>query len=1479
MSLVLALLMLFNLVTQPAISIKETPQDEETDLARELFQKYEYLNQLSEKELEIFMNEFNTDEETLNELKLKNYKVEDAIGAIKIKTKHSINLERIEVLKNTYSDLQELMTILNKIDGFIRRSNISEEEKDKFIQELAEGNTIDKIIHKHIEENKKEPVVIGDNITKNITAGDSDDNKYTKEYDAPFTINKNNESINPDDGSLIYRYPIINLPGVNGLDIKLEAIYNSREAKLWGIVSSTTFNEKNNQMGIGWSWNLPVIEIDDSYIEYGDPDKYLHLGDGSVYEISGKITEGNSNLINHPSKDIQLNEDRGNFSNEDRSSRYVLTEKDGKQTYFARDGRLLGIRDRYGNTITFDHIIIEDHPVIDTITDTMGRTIKIRYRDTGIIVRGPEGERIELKFDEISYGGRTYRKKTIKNIIDPLGREIKIYYLTKKIWYSETDKIDLDSYDIEVNILDITYPTRGRTEYEYERTTENLGRKGAIERYRIKSRLDNDRNESRIYNKEIYTYSKNHSSGYPRYDNPRFLPNDFTYYTTVENEEGTKVRYTFDNEHLKIEEMVMDSTDKILKETIYKYDSRINKLPTTIRIKEYSASSNEYSKVRIRYEYDEYSNIISELDERGNEIINEYYYDDYNLPKRTEKYENEELKEKINYYLSRPRRRDIGESVSQNILDGEDKSIITKYDYDRYGNIIEKIITGIGGTRKENYQYFSNAYISQITITDENDTISSLEEYTYDLNTALKESSTDGNGNTIRYEYDRLRRPIKTINSDNTQKTIEYDDINNQIIITDENNYITKLIYNALGNHIKTEQEINGRTIAIEEKGYNNLSQLEWIKDGNENITRYEYDKLGRIIKTINPDNTHKTIVYHDDQRTEVYIDEENRISYNKYDEVGNIIEQKRQNGNSEEISYTTYNYNNNILRYKDNNGNITRYRYDQLGNLVEITNSIGETTKYEYNYLGNIIKTITAEGSITTKKYDSTGRMTKETDPMGKVREITYDLAGNIIKETETSKGRTITKNYRYNTRNQQIEKVDQEGITTYTYDNMGSIIKVTDKNGTVTNTYNPEGRVETIRQSDGKTISYKYDNNGNVTETIDHYGEVTQNTYDSRNRLETVIQKGQITEYQYYKNGQTKEIQYPNRTKIQHTYDETGNLIRLTNIGVNGKIIGQYKYIYDPEGNQLIKEENGKLVYYTYDPLNRVNTIEEEGTLTTYKYDKNGNIQEKEIKHSPSSIHAIKEEEGTRIIPNIKNHKINYIYDKGNKLTRSKEEIESQEIDIKTTSALGNQVTEISITPNKQIQNIEINAPSQDLGKGLEAELELIGTNTDGSKIEDSILEQGIWTSTNPNLELKSNKGRIIKVIYKGEKEEQITNNNRSKSRRENSNSRNKNRISRDYCRGNRYRRNRGIRTNTRSKRYRRNREIRTNTRDREDRRDRNRRSKRNKRNKRNRKSRTRRIFNGRNESRNTTANESRRKCNLLLWKTKHNNRLWLR
>ena len=62
-----------------------------------------------------------------------------------------------------------------------------------------------------------------------------------------------------------------------------------------------TQTSKYNNLGLGWSWGLPSIETDSNTNA-----RYLHLGDGQVYQITEFIDNGSTNLMNYPHQDLKF---------------------------------------------------------------------------------------------------------------------------------------------------------------------------------------------------------------------------------------------------------------------------------------------------------------------------------------------------------------------------------------------------------------------------------------------------------------------------------------------------------------------------------------------------------------------------------------------------------------------------------------------------------------------------------------------------------------------------------------------------------------------------------------------------------------------------------------------------------------------------------------------------------------------------------------------------------------------------------------------------------------------------------------------------------------------------------------------------------------------------------------------------------------------------------------------------------------------
>jgi hypothetical protein len=136
---------------------------------------------------------------------------------------------------------------------------------------------------------------------------------------------------------------------------------------------SNTYLELQNNLGPGWSFNFSSIECDEENENYT-----LHLGDGQSYEIDWDDDSG-TNLKDYELEDMHIEKYSDEKPGWEKASEYMLTYKDGRKEYFADDGRLLSMENRYGNSIKFMHTMINEHPVVTEIEDSRNHVVTILY--------------------------------------------------------------------------------------------------------------------------------------------------------------------------------------------------------------------------------------------------------------------------------------------------------------------------------------------------------------------------------------------------------------------------------------------------------------------------------------------------------------------------------------------------------------------------------------------------------------------------------------------------------------------------------------------------------------------------------------------------------------------------------------------------------------------------------------------------------------------------------------------------------------------------------------------------------------------------------------------------------------------------------------------------------------------------------------------------------------------------------------------
>ncbi|MCX7571379.1 polymorphic toxin-type HINT domain-containing protein [Tumebacillus sp. DT12] len=420
---------------------------------------------------------------------------------------------------------------------------------------------------------------------------------------------------------------------------------------------------------------------------------------------------------------------------------------------------------------------------------------------------------------------------------------------------------------------------------------------------------------------------------------------------------------------------------------------------------------------------------------------------------------------------------------------------------------------------------------------------------------------TDRLGKKTVHQYDGSGNLIKTTNA--LGHSIEYlfDEANRQIQI--KNPHVTKQYYD---NQTPREAEVVSITNIDE---YNELGFIVAEKDGNGSISRYEYDKAGRMVRSVDPLRNEMRITYdaNDNKLTEENLawdtvtstlhskgvthyryDEQNRqisesdptkdantlVEQQKFDVIGRLL--KEVDGMGLATNYG-YDIDDNSIYSKDSSTPAveTWALYDGKGNQAISMDKLGAVTNI-HDLNGLLKEVVDAEGKKTVYTYNAAGDKTKLVDATGAVTDWEYDAEGQLSKETKSIKdpvtGETklqITL-YEYDALGQVVKRTMQEGIgtsvtttneVTLSYDELGQLVRelgITQPAGTQTNS------------------RYYHDNNGNVTNTwiydetnpipLDKdpdgdgfYNSQTISVYDKNNRLleETITHTQTVTKTAY--------------------------------------------------------------------------------------------------------------------------------------------------------------------------------------------------------------------------------------------------------------------------------------------------------------------------------------------------------------------------
>ena len=503
------------------------------------------------------------------------------------------------------------------------------------------------------------------------------------------------------------------------------------------------------------------------------------------------------------------------------------------------------------------------------------------------------------------------------------------------------------------------------------------------------------------------------------------------------------------------------------------------------------------------------------------------------------------------------------------------------FTYDAFGNPLTSQVQNADA----NPSYFIRGETSYTNdgnyVTEQKDARGKIVRTETDLQRGTTTSVTDAKGQTVTYEYDNLRRIVKT--SANVGAEAGIATVHNEYTYDAKRGNLVEIRHNTDGNAANDvvysfEQDALGRQTAVK-VGNQTLSQSQYQNDptkpnfgtltattyGNGAKIRSRYDDFNRVTGVVYGEETAPRYEYDYNAKGQVARVRDNllnRTTQSEYDLANRPVRVKT----SEDAKHVY-------------TGQVA---YDNVyGNLSEFTEKVGENrqeygTKFGYD----------DENRPTSLTYSASGKeIGQSTTTIDKLNRTTFS-AVKLGSKTFTSEYHFAAGGYGTGSVTNLVSSITQPGCNCgYGYDDNGNIASAT-LNGKWTGyTYDELGQLiqvndhsDTRSSSDGTTWTYSYDLGGNILQKQRFAYK------DTTSPLETVT-------YTYGDENWRDKLTAVNGNAI--AYDAIGNPLNdgtWTYTWQNGRQLQKMQksgvtaeFVYNADGLRVQKTVNGVATKYT--------------------------------------------------------------------------------------------------------------------------------------------------------------------------------------------------------------------------------------------------------------------------------------------------------
>ena len=512
-----------------------------------------------------------------------------------------------------------------------------------------------------------------------------------------------------------------------------------------------------------------------------------------------------------------------------------------------------------------------------------------------------------------------------------------------------------------------------------------------------------------------------------------------------------------------------------------------------------------------------------------------------------------------------------------------------------------------------------------------------LTSWTYDR-VGQVTTETDAQNAVTRHQYDAYGNRVRTINPRGHATYRYFDKLNRVVVVRDAENFVTETAYTAFGEVASVKRAFNRATDTASVS-----TPPVYGAHGLDAITRFEYDRLGRVTATIDAEGYAERYTLNAFGDRVKVTNKLGGVTLYGYDRRGLQTSQTlpitsvTQDGQVQATSVVNrfeYDSRGNRIRTIEAVGlteeRATRYTYDRADRLVEVRGpslpyfdasfQVAYTdlvASYRYDTRGNVIETRAANGARTLSYYDDNDRKIAEISATGTLSTYRYDETGDLLTSrvhgtvvalpTEPGGTPPAAPNGEYRE-------------TSYGYDNLGRL-----RSTTITDIRSGRWNGTAFELTAAPiTTTYQYDSVGNLIAETDAEGATVFSYYDrNRQRIAQVDKEGYVTRWWYNAEGNVVgERRYATQTSgaaagVLPTTVNSGD-DRITNFGYdrNGNRTAEIRenvISVRVNGGDIETVTGQSIIRYEYNGLGKITRkTQATGDTTTYSFDTMGRLVE---------------------------------------------------------------------------------------------------------------------------------------------------------------------------------------------------------------------------------------------------------------------------